>query len=757
MEEIESIDDLKRGSIIDEKTLMNIFKCGQMGGMRRSLRTNSLVLLSYNDETYYKKAKKEEGIWKYTGMGKSGDQSLDYLQNKTLFSSNEKDINVYLFIVNDKKYKFIDQVFLAGEPTKEEFPGEDGDIREILLFPLIEVGKKMEAIDFLYTEPKSELENLGILDFPQYALTLNSVEPLARLMHERGIDTLTGPGGWFFTKDKFFNNPNTTSRNKNGYVEAELWKDKKVSKKVVFEGQNKYINPFYKTPIINGMNDEFKLNDKHSNEEKGLRIHEVRYRFHKGKEIQVKFIGNKIGNIKEQENPFVSVIIGPNGTGKSTVLGNIQKIMLDAINFSNSKQTYTISKKLEYHLIYQIGDDVFEISHYPNEANNKYLKNNNPILSQEVILPKKIISVAFSINDRFTYNEQQELSNEKYHYLGIKSSDNMAKVGEATKNLVLNIISSSQKEDFNKHLKFITDFVGVDPVFKIKYSIKKGFLEEVINSENINRLQNKLRNQSQKLKENIRFFETQEILNFYSYLHNKGENEDIFEINGQSISIIFNFNTMGEYYNYYHEFNILWHLFELKIFDEVKVYLKKGEFYKLEDASSGEAQYLTTMINILSTVDKDSLIIIDEPETSLHPNWQYKYIYGIREMFKDFKSCHFLMATHSHFFLSDLIPETSSVVSLVRKNCSVISQLHDEETFGWSPDDILYNIFEMKTPRNFYLQLDLSKLLSYISTGNNEYTGEIKEIFMRLDRLTLKDDDPLKLVIENAKGRFRNA
>lgn len=746
---LNEIEQLKKGSIIDEKTLMQIFKCGPRGGMRRSLRTNSLVLLSYNEDSFYKKVRKENGIWKYTGMGRSGDQSLDYLQNKTLLNSNEKGINLYLFTANGNEFTFIDQVFLAGQPETEKFPGEDGIIRDILVFPLIEVGVKMPAFEFLESDSMLNLKN--ILEYPQCSLSLNSVVPIAKLMNKRKIDTLTGPGGWYFTKEKFFNNPNTSSKYKNGYIDEIIKQDKEISMKIVFEGQNKYINPFYKMTLAFNNHELINTLSKNYNDN-GFRIHQVSYRYPDREKIDVNFINNEIINIKEQGNPFVSVVIGPNGTGKSTILGNIQKIILDAINFSNSKNTQTLSKEIEYQLTYQIGEDLFEIRHYSGKTDNEYFKNYKPILPQKVLLPKKVIAVAFSINDRFTYNDQNEFSNGKYHYLGIKSSNNTAKVGETTKNLVLNIISSSQKDNFNKHLKTITDFIGVEPVFKIKYFAKDKNLKDVLTIENINKIQNKLMNRSLKVKENIRFFESEDIINTYNSLINDSMKNGLFDINSQEVSITFNFQNSEEYFKYYYEFNILWHLYEMKIFDDVKVYLKKEKFYKLEDASSGEAQYITTMINILSTIDKDSLVIIDEPETSLHPNWQYKYIYGIREIFHEFKSCHFLLATHSHFFIADLVPETSSITSLISSKTDKMNiKLHDQDTFGWSADDILYNIFNMKTSRNFYLEKDLRKLLSYISKGNKENNEEIMGIFKKLDRLSLRPNDPLIDVIENAR------
>jgi hypothetical protein len=46
------------------------------GGMRRSLKTNTLVLIS--DRTKLYKDRWENGIFHYTGMGRKGDQRLSY-------------------------------------------------------------------------------------------------------------------------------------------------------------------------------------------------------------------------------------------------------------------------------------------------------------------------------------------------------------------------------------------------------------------------------------------------------------------------------------------------------------------------------------------------------------------------------------------------------------------------------------------------------------------------------------------------------
>lgn len=117
---------------------MEIFKCSGQGGMRRSKRTNSLVLISNRIENLYKdRWDEEQGILYYTGMGQKGDQVLKGNQNKTLYELNENQVKAYLFEVYEKKeYVFRGEVSLHASPYKEEQIDAEGDARTVWVFPI---------------------------------------------------------------------------------------------------------------------------------------------------------------------------------------------------------------------------------------------------------------------------------------------------------------------------------------------------------------------------------------------------------------------------------------------------------------------------------------------------------------------------------------------------------------------------------------------------------------------------------------------
>jgi 5-methylcytosine-specific restriction protein A len=127
---------LSQGDVLQNDDIMKAFGCSGQGGMRKSNSTNTLVLIS--DETkglYEDKWYKDE--FHYTGMGKNGDQSLEFMQNKTLALSNENKVEIHLFEVFEKKrYTYIGQVYLIGEPYLSIQQGEDGIDRTVWIFKL---------------------------------------------------------------------------------------------------------------------------------------------------------------------------------------------------------------------------------------------------------------------------------------------------------------------------------------------------------------------------------------------------------------------------------------------------------------------------------------------------------------------------------------------------------------------------------------------------------------------------------------------
>ena len=181
----------------------------------------------------------------------------------------------------------------------------------------------------------------------------------------------------------------------------------------------------------------------------------------------------------------------------------------------------------------------------------------------------------------------------------------------------------------------------------------------------------------------------------------------------------------------------------------VQVYKKGGSSFNFREASSGEANILSTLISLVPLLKDNSLVLIDEPEISLHPLWQSKYIDLLNKILENVSGCHIIIASHSPFLASDLKPNNSSVVSLKNKKGVIYANGLEKSTYGWSAEDILLNVFDMETTRNFDLYKRVSDALDLLARDkkNNE---ELKSIQKEIEIFypSLLDSDPIKPVIE---------
>jgi len=142
---------LKPGDTINNDQLCNTFQCSSQGGMRRSLKKNSLVIVSNHVESLYDD-RWVGNVLHYTGMGRIGDQSHTYMQNKTLYESTSNGVEVHLFeVFKAKEYTYRGQVELVDSPYQEVQPDDEGSMRKVWIFPvkLTDDGKVYQPSDDL--------------------------------------------------------------------------------------------------------------------------------------------------------------------------------------------------------------------------------------------------------------------------------------------------------------------------------------------------------------------------------------------------------------------------------------------------------------------------------------------------------------------------------------------------------------------------------------------------------------------------------
>ncbi|WP_421193707.1 AAA family ATPase [Aeromonas enteropelogenes] len=433
----------------------------------------------------------------------------------------------------------------------------------------------------------------------------------------------------------------------------------------------------------------------------------------------------KLKNFNHDKNIF-TIIIGQNGCGKSELL----RIIADSVNS---------------HIIYNrnIGSSKVDT------VGNITFKNGE--------IPHKVLASSFSLNDKFPIlTNRNKLYHEDYEYLGLRSTSNNAFVGKYKKEFLkrlVNVLSEQRRLD-----SFTQVLTELDIPLQFKFSFKYGRgLKTILDSSDgtksyhdfdskvdnfISSKLQKSRLDYEKLYDRLKSSHFKNEL--YSFINNQNKKFSSLEYRIDLSNPIYNDKFMQDS-------TILINLIESGIIQINDFSFVAENDYSFSVASSGQHHLFTEMLNIASSIADNTLLLIDEPEISLHPNWQIRYIELLELITSSFNKCHIIICTHSHFLLSSINEEICSIMHAKRMEDGGVEIFEcNQNTFGWSPEQVLYNIFGLTTTRNHYFERDLRLILSIISKENLN-AGEIYAPLERIKRFNITDDDPLKLIITRAE------
>ncbi|MCE7490502.1 AAA family ATPase [Klebsiella pneumoniae] len=182
-------------------------------------------------------------------------------------------------------------------------------------------------------------------------------------------------------------------------------------------------------------------------------------------------------------------------------------------------------------------------------------------------------------------------------------------------------------------------------------------------------------------------------------------------------------------------------------------FIRNGSPSTLAELSSGELNLFLLLIRIWGRMRNNSIVLIDEPEISLHPAWQRQILSSIKECFSSFTGCHFIISTHSPQVVTG-IPEKNSCVVMLGDNRDPIS---GSEVRGKSADNQLFNVLNYAGDSNEYV---INKLLTIIAKFDvneslNEKDGEFLERARKL--LEKNGADEVKYLLLQALALVLNA
>ncbi|KAA3521802.1 ATP-binding protein [Agrobacterium tumefaciens] len=140
-------------------------------------------------------------------------------------------------------------------------------------------------------------------------------------------------------------------------------------------------------------------------------------------------------------------------------------------------------------------------------------------------------------------------------------------------------------------------------------------------------------------------------------------------------------------------------LLDILVIDRAVVQREGEDAFSVYELSSGEYHMLTSLLALGFSVTSDSIVLIDEPENSLHPQWQQDFMGTVLELCTVMEDGHLIVSTHSPIIVASAKPGSMIVdLSIPRE---VMPALPVQ--FAASSDSILLDQFGLASSRNLYV------------------------------------------------------
>lgn len=353
-------------------------------------------------------------------------------------------------------------------------------------------------------------------------------------------------------------------------------------------------------------------------------------------------------------------------------------------------------------MIENIPEQILNLDHFPedvsiligeNGSGKSTLLNN---LSKHFLgRGENVIALANSIHDKF------DSQHRNFKTLRGRSGRKQARM--TIKNALINIAESDIQR--LKNASRALQYVGFDPVIGFKIEKLKPFFRDIISSSDFND------NEKEKI----------------GYLLDKSLRES--NADGEIIWLeieSFSFNEL--------EKSSLTELFlfepklkELKIIERIEVFLRKNQnTISMLDASSGELVLITSIVYLSTAITEKTVILIDEPENSLHPKWQKEYARILLDIFYLYQP-KIIIATHSPLIISgaELFIKYPKIYKA--ENFTFVLQMKEPLNM----EEMYFRFFDITTPQNRFLSDRIVRLLNTLANDKislREFENAVRKI-----------------------------
>lgn len=179
----------------------------------------------------------------------------------------------------------------------------------------------------------------------------------------------------------------------------------------------------------------------------------------------------------------------------------------------------------------------------------------------------------------------------------------------------------------------------------------------------------------------------------------------------------------------------------------------KSEKIPISQLSGGEKELIARAFTLYISDIKNKIILIDEPESSLHPNWQNR-ILKIYEDFAKENNNQIIIATHSPHIIASAAKESLRLLIKKGDRIEVVSDF--DGSYGYEVQKVLLEIMNLESLRIPGIDKKIESL--YELVHSNQYNSDkFIKLQSEMENLLGRNDKDLMLMrLEIAKRNKMN-
>lgn len=152
----------------------------------------------------------------------------------------------------------------------------------------------------------------------------------------------------------------------------------------------------------------------------------------------------------------------------------------------------------------------------------------------------------------------------------------------------------------------------------------------------------------------------------------------------------------------------------------IQVFLERdeGDIIELHHASSGELALISSLVFLISSVGNEPVILVDEPENSLHPRWQREYLEKIVAA-ASYRKATIVVATHAPLIVIGALgtlPDIVSVFQLQDGDPSALD-LKEAKASAANVEGVLWRAFDVITPASHFVSEEMVEVVTLVERG----------------------------------------